>query len=139
MFALQNELWNCVKEPESHSILQKSLPTYGNILNGAFPYHWQSFNPTDPISHISYHAEILALTVAKGSKSLLYRICGNEVTDLGDRQNYMETHILHARSGMVGLSAIAKILICLFILFQIHWTEQCVECKNFSKVFMWFL
>ena len=139
MFALQNELWNCVKEPESHSILQKSLSTYENVLSGAFPYHWQSFNPTDPISHISYHAEILALTVAKRSESLLCRICRNEVTDLDNHQNHMGTHMLHARSSMVGLSAIAETLICLFILFQIHWTEQCVECKDFSQVFMWFL
>ncbi|KAL1660065.1 hypothetical protein GGF50DRAFT_63940 [Schizophyllum commune] len=91
MVSLRSRLWDRVVEDSAQS-LSASIPTYGKVLQGAFPYAVEGgeFSPS-----ITHTAGVIAAPPPKGKERIDCRVCGQSVATK-DSQNHTGRHILRA-------------------------------------------
>ncbi|KAL1742877.1 hypothetical protein HDZ31DRAFT_65580 [Schizophyllum fasciatum] len=97
---LRKELWRRVSPDSqaSDSGLHTVIPTYGEVLSGAFPYeaHSATFAAGASVTHM---AGQIRPAPPKGEAKISCRICKAPVA-AGDVQNHVGRHIMRAKYGI---------------------------------------
>ncbi|KAI4525518.1 hypothetical protein K525DRAFT_191432, partial [Schizophyllum commune Loenen D] len=96
---LREELWRRVSPDsrQSDSDLHTMIPTYGQVLSGAFPYEAHSAALGN--ASVTHMAGQIRPAPPKGEAKISCRICKNSVA-AGDVQNHVGRHILRAKYGV---------------------------------------